>query len=56
MGFTSVSLFPARKLEAVTRVETTGIDHPTWKITWGAVIVRGWEDKRDCGRISDTFT
>ena len=40
-GFSSAFLFPARIREAVTRVETTGIDHPTWRITRGTGIVKG---------------
>ena len=56
VGFSSVSQFPARKQEAFTQGGTRGIDHLTWRITQGAGIVKGWEDKRDRGYISDTFT
>ena len=43
MGFSSASLFLARKRKIVIRVETMGIDHPTWRITRGAGIVKGWK-------------
>ena len=45
--FSSASLLRERKREAVTSVETTGIDNPMWRITRGADIIKGWEDKRD---------
>ena len=54
VGFSSASLFLSRKREAITREETLEIDHPTRRITRGAGIVKGWEDKLDRGRISDT--
>ena len=53
-GFRSVSLFHARKWEAVTQDGTRWIDHPTLR-TQGACIVKGWKDKRDRGRIPDTL-
>ena len=56
VGFSSVTLFPARKLEAVIQGGTRGIGHPTRRKTQGDGIVKGWEDKRDLGRIPDTFT
>ena len=56
VGFSSVSLFPARKREEVTQGGTREKNHPTWRKTKGAGIVKAWEDKRDRGRISDTFT
>ena len=31
-------------------------DHPTWRTTQGAGIVKGWGEKRDCGSIPDIFT
>ena len=43
----SASLFPARKHKAVTWVETTGIDHPTRRITLGG-------EARPCGCVPDT--
>ena len=46
VGFSSASPFPVKKWEAVTQSETRGIDHPTWRITQGAGIVKGWEDKQ----------
>ena len=56
IGFSSASPFPARKQESFTQSGTTGIDHPTWRRTQGAVIVKGWKDKQDRGRIPDTLT
>ena len=32
------------------------IDHPTWRRTQGAGIVKGWDGKRDRVCIPDTFT
>ena len=58
-GFSSASLFPAKKRDAVTHggtMEPGGIDHLTRRKTLGAGIVKGWEDKRDRGRLPDTFT
>ena len=49
-------LFPSRKRELITQGGTRGIDHPTRGRTQGAGIDIGWEDKRDRGRIPDTFT
>ena len=46
VGFSSSSLFPARKRNAVTQGVTRGIDHQTQRRTQGAGIVKGWEDKR----------
>ena len=56
VGFSSTSLFLARKRKAVTHGAIRVIDYPTRKKTQGAGFVKGWEDKRDHGRISDTFT
>ena len=56
VGFISVSLFLARKREAVTQAETRGIDHLTWRRAQGAGILKGCEEKRDRGFIPDTFT
>ena len=56
VGFSSASLFPAKKREAVTQGGTRGIDHPTWRKPQGAGIVKGLENKRDSGSIADTFT
>ena len=49
MGFSSASLIPARKWEAYTQGGTRGIDHPTQRITQGATIVKGWENKKTAG-------
>ena len=54
-GFSSASLFPARKQEAVTHGGTRNIDHLTRRRNKGAGIVKGWEDNRGRGRIPDTF-
>ena len=56
VGFSSDSLFLATKREAVTKGGTRGVDHLTLKRTQGNSIVKGWEDKRDGGRIPDPFT
>ena len=56
VGFSSPSLFPARKWKAVIQGGTREIDHLTWRRTQEAGIVIGWEDKRDHGRIPSTFT
>ena len=56
VGFNSASLFLAKKWETITKSETRGIDHPMQRITQGASIVKGWEDKQDHGYIPDTFT
>ena len=53
--FSSASLFPARKWEAVAQARTRGIDHLKLRRTQGTSIVKGWEDKRDRGHIPDTF-
>ena len=45
VGFSSLSIFPVRKLKA-----------PDGEDTQGACILKGWDDKRDHGRIPDTFT
>ena len=44
-SFSLASLFPARKREAGSRMETTGIDYATRRITREPSIVKGWEDK-----------
>ena len=54
-GFISASLFSGRKREVVTQAGTMGIDHLTRRRTKGASFVKVWEDKRDRGRIPDTF-
>ena len=54
VGFSSSSLLPARKPEAVTQGGTRRIDNLTWRRTQGAGIVKGWEDMQDRGRIPDT--
>ena len=56
VGFSSAALFPAKKWEAVTQGRNRGIDHPTQRRTQGADIIKRWEDKRDRGRIPNTFT
>ena len=56
VSFSSASLFPVRKWEAITQGGTRGIDHPMQRKTGGAAIVKSWEDKRDRGHIPDTFT
>ena len=56
LNFSSASLFPARKREPVIQGGTRGIDPLTRRRTQGDGIVKGWEDKRDRGRIPDTFT
>ena len=56
VGFSSASLFPARKREALTQGGTRGIDHLTQRRNQEAGVVKGWEDKRDSGSIQDTFT
>ena len=67
VGFSSASLFPTRKREAVPHNEA-GSSHPGWNYetkginylmrrkTQEAGIVKYWEDKRDRERIPDTFT
>ena len=45
VGFSSVSLFPAREWESVTQVETRGIDLLTRRRTQDAGIFKGLEDK-----------
>ena len=54
VGFSSVSLLPARKREAITQGGTPGLDH--LRRTQGAGMVKGWEYKGDRRRIPDTFT
>ena len=44
VGFSSVSLYPARKREAVTQGGTREIDHPMRRKTQRAGIAKGWED------------
>ena len=56
VGFSSASLFPARKRKVVTQGGIRGIGHPTRRRTQGSGIVKGWKDKRDHGRIPDAFT
>ena len=46
VSFGSVSLFPARKREAVTQGGTRGVNQLTQRRTQGTGIVKGWEDKR----------
>ena len=54
--FSSASLFPVRKREAVTQSGNRDIAHPTWRKAQGAGTVKGLKDKGDGGRIPDTFT
>ena len=56
IGFSSASLFPERKWEAVTQGRTRGTDHSTRRRTQGVGTVKVLEDKRDRGCIADTFT
>ena len=56
VGFSSVSLFPAKKREEVTQDGTRGIDNSTRRRTQGASTVKVWEDKGVRGCIPDTFT
>ena len=56
VGFSSATLLPTRKWEAVTQGGTMGIDHLMRRRTQRAGIIKGWEDKRYHGRIPDTFT
>ena len=56
VGFSSASLFPARKLEAVIQGGSKGINHQTCRRTQEAGIIKVWEDKRDSGYIPDKFT
>ena len=49
VGFSSASIFFARKREAVTRGGTREIDHLTRRRTQRGGKVKGWED-------TDTFT
>ena len=56
LGFRSIFIFPARKQEVVNQSGIRGIDHLTRRRTRGAGMVKSWEDKRDDGRIPDTFT
>ena len=44
-GVLAVSLFPARKQEAVTQDGNRGIDHLIQKKTQQAGIIKGWEEK-----------
>ena len=45
VSFSSASLFPAKKWEAVTQGGTREIDHLMRRRTQGASIVKGLEDK-----------
>ena len=56
VGFRSAFVFLTRKRETVTQGGTTGIDQLTRRRTQGAGIVKGWKEKRDRGRMPDTFT
>ena len=56
VGFISVSLLPAKKLEEVTQGGTKGIDYLMRRKTQGAGFVKGWKDKRERERFPDTFT
>ena len=46
-SFSSASLFPARKREAVTQGGTMVTDHLTRRRNQGAGRAKGWEDKND---------
>ena len=52
VGFSSTSLFPAWKWEAVTRVELTGDRPPMTRITHRTSIIIGWDHEH----IPDAFT
>ena len=41
VGFSSASLFPARKWEAVSQGGTMAIDHLSWRRTQGVGIIKG---------------
>ena len=56
VGFSSASVFSARKGEAFTQGGTMEIDHPRRRKTQEAGIVKGWEDKRNCWHIPSTIT
>ena len=47
---------PRRETGESPTVETSGIDQPSRKGTQGFGIVKGWEEKRDRGRIPDIST
>ena len=54
VGFSSASLQGNGRQSA--RLETMIINHQSWRITKGAGIVKGWEEKRDQRHIPDTLT
>ena len=58
VDFSSASLFPAKKWEAVNQVETMeiGMDHLTQMKTQKEGIIKSLEDKRECGCLPDIFT
>ena len=45
VGYSSASLFLARKWETVTQGGTGGKDHLMWRKTYGASIIIGWGEK-----------
>ena len=45
LGFSSASLFPARRLKEVIQAGTRRIDNPTRRRPQEAGIVKGWEDR-----------
>ena len=47
VGFSSASLFPARKRDVITQGGDRGIDHSMRRKTQGDGTVKGWEGKRD---------
>ena len=44
MVLAQLPYYPQKKFEAVTQSGVRGIDHPTWRRTQGAGIIKGWED------------
>ena len=55
VGFSPTFLFHAKKWDAVTQDGIRRIDHLTPRRAQGAGVFKDWEDKRECGRIPDTF-
>ena len=47
VGFSSASIFPARKRGAVTQDGIRGIDHPTWRKPQGACTVKEIDENGD---------
>ena len=55
VGFSSLPILCNETRGNPTQGGTRVIDHPTRRKTQGVGIVKGWEDKRDRGSISDTL-